>query len=257
MTILKRCLVTGMLFTSMLIMAAPSRSDVSAFFLPILPCPGGYLAGYEHRLGPYLVAYDSHPLLQWTKDGSQLLFDHRMNLYIVEADGSLLRRVAHGVPDHYFSNEYMGLYADISPDNFRIVYSTCRYPIEPTERPHYYANPLEPDSEELTWHNYEIEMSNIDGVGPQRLTNNKDFDQYPVWSPDGTRIAFLSDRDSAYGYVARGEQLSWATCRPRGGLYNGRGWFECAKHCSFAQQQGSSSSTVMVARWSTDSVRCE
>jgi len=42
--------------------------------------------------------------------------------------------------------------------------------------------------------NFEIYMMNPDGTGLVRLTNHPSNDFNPSWSPDGTKIAFASDR---------------------------------------------------------------
>jgi Tol biopolymer transport system component len=40
--------------------------------------------------------------------------------------------------------------------------------------------------------NYEIYTMNADGSSPTRLTNSTAFDVLPAWSPDGTKIAFVT-----------------------------------------------------------------
>ncbi len=35
---------------------------------------------------------------------------------------------------------------------------------------------------------------NADGTGVHQLTDNDDYDMSPVWSPNGNKIAFTSDR---------------------------------------------------------------
>ena len=43
--------------------------------------------------------------------------------------------------------------------------------------------------------NNEIYVMNADGSGQRRLTRNPALDGYPTWSPDGQKIAFVSQRD--------------------------------------------------------------
>ena len=43
--------------------------------------------------------------------------------------------------------------------------------------------------------NHEVYVMSVDGTTPVNLTNHPAIDNHPVWSPDGTRIAFHSDRD--------------------------------------------------------------
>jgi Tol biopolymer transport system component len=43
--------------------------------------------------------------------------------------------------------------------------------------------------------NNEIYVMDADGSNQSNLTNNDGYDDFPNWSPDGTKIAFASARD--------------------------------------------------------------
>ena len=46
-------------------------------------------------------------------------------------------------------------------------------------------------------HNFELYLISLDGTGLERLTFNTVFDSFPMFSPDGKKLAFGSNRDAA------------------------------------------------------------
>jgi Tol biopolymer transport system component len=44
-------------------------------------------------------------------------------------------------------------------------------------------------------HNFELYLINLDGTGLERITYNKTFDSFPMFSPDGKKLVWASNRD--------------------------------------------------------------
>ena len=158
----------------------------------------------------------STQFLEWTSDGRQLIFSDRgtrpglfqTSISIVDDEGSHVRTIVDANPRWHFVD---GFYADLSPDGSRVVYSSCEYPRclkgGTCDEEAFYSDDF----------NYEIAAIGIDGTSPERLTRNDHYDHYPVWSPDGTRIAFLvspdlvvTDRVQLFTMSADGSDVSSA-----------------------------------------------
>ena len=174
------------LFIMALLALMASRAGTAEALTVTLPCEPFRPLNIKDN-----YRFDYGNMVGWTHDGSQIVFDKGTALYLGEVDGSRLRQVVEGSSEisigGYLPPLRVSLSANLSPDGSRIVYATCR-------------------SETGEWVNYEIGTSNIDGTEPRRLTRNRYFDHLPVWSPDGNRIAFVSDRPPSGGSGA-GERL--------------------------------------------------
>ena len=153
-------------------------------------------------------AYANTDVVRWTADGAQILLTYNAEVWTVTSDGAGLWRLAQAwgqqEPGDSLPFGWMTSF-DISPDGMQVVYATCRYP------PDLPRAAILGDYGRWTF-NYELAVVGIDGQVPRRLTRHLGFDNYPAWSPDSTRIAFVSDR-----YVTEAEKRSGT--RPPPGLY--------------------------------------
>ena len=44
--------------------------------------------------------------------------------------------------------------------------------------------------------NFDLALINVDGTGLERITYNESFDGFPMFSPDGTKLVFASNRNA-------------------------------------------------------------
>jgi Tol biopolymer transport system component len=136
-------------------------------------------------------------LLAWSPDGSRIVFmadcENNCDIYLMNADGSNLQALTH--------NGVFDVFPAWSPDSHEIVFMSNR---------------------DSFFELYTLDVNCATMAGgcnthARRLTYNRDFDGFPVWSPDGRRIVFSSDRDGNFEIytLETGCKALQAGCAPR------------------------------------------
>ena len=182
--------------------------------------------------GPFIFssyieeAYIHENFLHWSGDGLRLVFNRSEVIWSLSLDDSTVTPIANANPgmETYVPGRgshprdfLYGFHADVSPDGKQVVYSSCAYEAErdPTREASHALPPekfIDPERANIS---YEIAVVDIDGKNSRRLTENLIFENFPVWSPDGTRIAFLARLDHPSIMVGRYEQRLY-TMKPDG-----------------------------------------
>lgn len=96
-----------------------------------------------------------------------------LDIWVMDADGSNKRRILHNGATNFAPSWH--------PDRKRIIFSSN-------------MDDWHEDIKKFG-HNFELYLINIDGTGFERLTYNNVFDSFPMFSPDGRKLVFSSNRN--------------------------------------------------------------
>jgi len=96
-----------------------------------------------------------------------------LDLWVMDSDGSNKRLVLHNGAANFAPSWH--------PDGKRIIFASN-------------MDDWRPDIKQYG-HNFELYLINLDGTGLERITYNSVFDSFPLFSPDGRKLVWASNRN--------------------------------------------------------------